>query len=95
MSEFIQTDPEPVWSFASRWGSSPDEDLRMAIATCILEHLLEHHFDDFISRVELAAHADSFFADTVSQCWKFGHAEDPERAARLDRLVAATRGRKA
>ena len=37
VSEFIQTDPEPVWSFVSRWGSSPDEDLRMAIATCILE----------------------------------------------------------
>jgi hypothetical protein len=28
-----------------------DADLRTAIATCLLEHLLEHHFDRLIARV--------------------------------------------
>jgi hypothetical protein len=33
VGEFIEDDPEAVWSFILRWGSSPDEDLRTAIAT--------------------------------------------------------------
>jgi hypothetical protein len=27
-----------------KWGSHEDEDVRAAIATCLLEHLLEYHF---------------------------------------------------
>jgi len=89
VGEFIESDPDPVWSFALRWGSSEDEDLRAAIATCLLEHLLEQHFDRFISRVEQAAHSDERFARTVRACWKFGQCEDRSRAARLDRLNAS------
>ena len=88
VAKFIESDPEAVWSFVLRWGCSEDEDLRMAIATCVLEHLLEHHFDVFISRVEETARANRLFAGTVSSCWKFGQSEEPGRAARLDRLKA-------
>ena len=91
VGEFIKDEPEAVWSFVVRWGASTDEDLRMAIATCVLEHLLEHHFDDFISRVEHAVHADPLFADMAASCWKFGQSKDPDRAARFDRLVASIR----
>lgn len=91
VSEFIEAEPEVVWSFASKWGAHPDEDLRMAISTCVLEHLLEHHFDAFISRVEEAANVDQLFAETVSSCWKFGQSDEPTRAARLDRLKASIR----
>jgi hypothetical protein len=80
-----------MWSFVLRWGCSEDEDLRMAIATCVLEHLLEHHFDTFISRVEETARANRLFAETVSSCWRFGQSEEPGRAARLDRLTASLR----
>jgi len=38
VGEFIEEEPEAVWSFIVRWGASPDEDLRAAIATCLLEH---------------------------------------------------------
>jgi hypothetical protein len=86
IGEFIETDPEPVWSFALRWGSTEDDDLRAAIGTCLLEPLLQHHFDRFISRVEDAAHGNQLFARTVRFCWKFGQSEEPTRAARLDRL---------
>jgi hypothetical protein len=68
VGEFIKDEPEAVWSFVVRWGASTDEDLRMAIATCVLEHLLEHHFDDFISRVEQAVHADPLFGDMAASC---------------------------
>ena len=52
VAAFIETEPEAVWPFIKRWGGHPDEDLRSAVATCLLEHLLEHYFDDFIARVE-------------------------------------------
>jgi hypothetical protein len=93
VGEFIETDPEPVWSFVLRWGCSSDADLRMAIATCVLEHVLEHHFEAFITRIEKAAQSNHFFASTVSSCWNFGHLEDPDRAARLNRLLASVRER--
>ena len=50
----------------------------MAIATCLLEHLLEHHFDAFIIRVEDRARGDALFARTVRSCWTFGQSADPD-----------------
>jgi hypothetical protein len=91
VGEFVETDPQAVWRFVRRWGGSPDEDLRMAIATCVLEHLLEYHFDHFISRVEEAALADKRFGEMVCNCWKFGESEEPSRAARLEALVRRIR----
>ena len=46
---FIEDEPELVWTFVERWGQYPDEDLRAAIATCLLEHLLEAAFRDPLS----------------------------------------------
>jgi len=91
VAEFVETESEAVWSFVVRWGCSSDADLRMAIATCVLEHLLEHHFDAFISRVEEVARANRFFAGTVKSCWKAGQSEEPSHAGRLERLVASLR----
>jgi hypothetical protein len=88
VSEFVETAPEALWAFTLRWGSHPDDDLRTAIATCLLEHLLEYHFDSLIARVETAAMTSPEFAQTVLGCWKFGQAETTDRAARLDRLLA-------
>ena len=93
VAEFIDSDPEAVWSFILRWGCSEDGDLQAAIATCALEHLLEHHFDAFIARVEESARGNFCFARTVSSCWKFGQSKESGRAARFDRLKAALRGR--
>jgi len=93
VGEFVETEPEAVWSFVRRWGASSDGDLRMAIATCVLEHLLEYHFDRFIPRVEEAARADHRFGDMVSLCWKFGQADEPARPERFDALVRIVRKR--
>jgi len=93
IADFIESDPLPVWSCIQTWGCSKDPDLRMAVATCLLEHLLEHHFDQFISQVEETAMRDTRFADTVTLCWKFGQAEEPTRVARLERLQTALRRR--
>ena len=83
VGEFVDSEPDSVWRFVMRWGTSEDEDLRMAVATCLLEHLLERHFDMLIGRVEHLAARNPFFADTVRHCWAFGRAQDPSHAARL------------
>ncbi len=91
VAEFIETEPEAVWLFTRKWGAHPDDDTRMAIACCVLEHLLEHHFDAYIARVEEAAMTDPFFAETVSWCSKFGQTEEPKNSRRFDRLLASIR----
>src|SRR5581483_10911837 len=54
VGEYIETEPEAVWSFIRRWGSHPQEDLRDLIATCLLEHLLEHQFRGLLPAGEAA-----------------------------------------
>jgi len=88
---FTEQEPEAIWPFVLKWGSHEDEDVRAAIATCLLEHLLEHHFDLLFPRVETAARSNIWFAKTTSQCWKFGEAKEPMRAARFDRLCSDIR----
>lgn len=96
IGEYIPGEPEAVWKFIETWGGHPLEDLRMAVATCLLEHFLEHHFAAFFPRVEERAVGDRLFADTFLSCWKFDQAEEPANAARFDALrkrLGAGRGR--
>ena len=88
VAEFIQSSPEEVWTFIARWGNHEDEDLRAAIATCLLEHLLESHFDLVFARVEHAVRSDRLFADTLSKCWKFGEARRSENSEKIDQLLS-------
>jgi len=88
VEDFVQSDPEPIWPFIIRWGSSADEDLRTAIATCLLEHLLNYHFDRFFPRLEEAVQGNALLADTFSRCWKLGQAEEEPNARRFEALRA-------
>ena len=85
VADYIEESPQQVWSFIRRWGSHEEDDVRAAVATCLLEHLLEHHFDRFFPLVQEAV-ADRRFADTFSLCWKFGQAEQPANSSRFDQL---------
>ena len=86
VSLFIPTDPETIWPFALKWGSHEDADLRSAIATCLLEHLLEHHFDLLFPKIENAAKENALFGKTIKMCWKFGQAREPEKADKFEGL---------
>jgi len=86
VSEFIRTDREEVWAFIGKWGCHPDADLRMAVSTCLLEHFLEYHFEDYIARVEELALRDHCFADTVSHSSEFGRTELPQNRTRFANL---------
>jgi hypothetical protein len=87
VGDFVETHPDIVWSFARQWGSHSQEDLRLAIAACLLEHLLQGHFDHIFPLVEEATRNDPLFADTFCSCWKMGQSEQPDNAVRFDILT--------
>jgi hypothetical protein len=87
VGNFIEANPEEVWRFAHQWGQHVDEDLRTAIGTCLLEHLLESHFDLLFPRVEIAVKSSPEFADAFSRSWKFGQASEPSNQVRFDKLM--------
>jgi hypothetical protein len=91
LGEFVETAPDLVWPVVACFGCSDDEDVRSAVATCILEHFLEHHFDRYFPETEQLARDSLPFADTVSRCWAFGETELPQNRARFDALVQSTR----
>jgi hypothetical protein len=87
LEEFIATNPEQVWAFVKKWGTSANEDLRAAIATCLLEHLLEAQFERIIDEVQVAVRSSPCFADTFAKCWQFGQAELPPNSSRFRALM--------
>jgi hypothetical protein len=88
VGEYIESDPEEVWQFVRRRGSHRQKDLRDAIACCLLEHLLEYHFELIFPRVEEATKKSKLFADTFTRCWKFGQTKVPKNSRKFDRLLA-------
>lgn len=95
LEPLIHSAPEEFWPFIARWGSHPDEDLRMAIATCLLEHLLESHFATYFPQVEALARTDAFFGETFQFCSPFGQAKLPENRERYATLSSQLKQRKA
>jgi hypothetical protein len=92
LGEYIEHHPEAVWLVLARWGCSDDEDTRMAVATCVLEHLLEHHFATFFPRVEELSRQNENFGDTVRSASFFGQSEEPANRVRLQALQLALSG---
>jgi hypothetical protein len=88
VANFIPDHPEEVWGFISRWGIRSERDLKSAVATCALEHLLELHFDAYFPKVAALARSNLEFAGTTALCWKLGQAERPANAAAFDALIA-------
>jgi hypothetical protein len=86
VGEYVASDPEPVWRFVCRWAEHEDDDLQTALGTCLLEHLLEHHFAAYFPRVERACEQSEQFARVFATCWPFGQAEDGENSARFNGL---------
>jgi len=87
LGEFSETAPETIWPLIEKWGSCPNEDTRVAIATCVLEHVLEANFEPYFSKVEqLVQQGNSAFAETLLGCWQFGEAKLPGNSEQFDKL---------
>jgi len=88
VGEYIEDCPSEVWRFARKWGAHSNADLRAAVATCLVEHLLEYHFETIIPLVEEACDRGKRFADTTAICSRFGQADTPKNRRRFQRLLA-------
>jgi|ERR1039458_849446 hypothetical protein len=86
LGEIAESDPESVWILVVRHGSRRHKDVRVAIATCVLEHLLEHHFDAFFPRVATAVRSSRWFRDTFGFCYQLGQAKLPRNARQWRKL---------
>jgi hypothetical protein len=88
VEDHLERHPDEVWQFARRWGTHASADLRTAVATCLLEHLLEHHFSRIFPLAAEASRQSSRFADTLSRCWALGQARRPQNLRRLHALMS-------
>ena len=86
LGELSKSAPDRIWPLVLKHGSRRHSDTRMAIATCVLEHILEYHFDAFFPKVTDAARHSRWFRDTFSSCWRMGQAKLPRNARRWKRL---------
>jgi len=91
VAEFVETNPKELWEFTAKWGCHRSEDLRMAIATCILEHLLEHHFRVVFPKASALARSNANFAQTLRMCSLFGQAARASNARAFRTLVKEVR----
>ena len=93
IGESIHVDPEAVWDVVREFGDDPDNDMRMAVATCLLEHLLEHDFETYFPKVrEEILNGRSRMIDTLSSSW-VGEADSPNRRKVQAFVRNARRGR--
>jgi hypothetical protein len=86
VGKFIETEPQKVWIFIRKWGAHQNEDIRTAIATCLLEHLLEYYFTEFFPEVKDACKKSKRFALTFNLCSQFGQAEQPQNSKAFNEL---------
>lgn len=71
-SNWLKDTPEWVWEVICEFGDSDDDDMRAAIWTCMLEHLLEDYFDEYFPRVKAhVGKASPNFADCVRMSGSF------------------------
>lgn len=86
VTSHIEDEPDLVWEFIEEWGGSEREDIREAVATCLLEPLLELHCDTYLTMLEERTISDTFFAEMFLRCDRFGKACEPRNAKRFDQL---------
>ena len=80
VGEYIEEQPELIWRFIYKWGESSDEDIRMAIANCLLEHLLGFHFCGYFPKVREKCRQSKVFSSAFLLCSQFGQSKQHENS---------------
>ena len=68
LGDFIKTDPDAVWTFIVESSAHDDEDPHAALATCLLEHLLEHH-PKYRRLAQGIARDNNNMSTLLAMCW--------------------------
>lgn len=91
LSEFGFGSPERIWNTVVKYGSRENEELQRAIATCVLEHILERHFDEYFPKIKQVVLAGNrHFQRTFLMCGKFGQACEKSNSCLWDEFAAQT-----
>lgn len=88
IGQFIDSRPDEVWHIVLRFSATADDDMIDALATVLLEHLLEHNFDECFDRLkkEIASGRRDLIP-VVQRCGVFGEATDEWH--RIDAMLAS------
>jgi hypothetical protein len=85
IGEFIEANPDRVWSIARDLATSANADIRTASTTVLLEHLLEYHPSKMIPRFRAELRSGNRrFRKSVAGCGNFG---DSRNHARIQALI--------
>jgi len=88
LEELIDSHPLEVWSIAKEYGSIKTRERQEAVATCILEHLLEKKFElIFPLLTKEVTTGNKTLGLTFLMCWKFGQSKSSSNSKKWDRLV--------
>ena len=68
VGEDLASEPQRIWTFIEELHDTQDEDLRSALATCLLEHLIEDH-PDYREKAERLADRSPEFRRMLEMCW--------------------------
>ena len=94
MGQFAETEPELIWPLTVKYGTVENKDIRIATACCVLEHILQHHFSKYFARVRrMIEGGNRRLGYTLSHCYKYGEAEEPQNSILFDRLAGQYRKR--
>lgn len=86
--EYVRDNPKVVWPLVVKWGSVHSHDIRSAIACCVLEEILQFHFNEYFARCkDIVNRGNRRFAETLAMCWRLGEANEPHSRKALDRLL--------
>jgi hypothetical protein len=86
IQDFIPFFPDDVWEIVRTSSNTANPDLRDALATVILEHLLEWDFDRVIARIrEELVQRNRSIGQVAAQCWNFTGSK--VKWARLEKLL--------
>lgn len=85
LGQHAERHPDEIWPSVLKWGTVQNRDIRRGVACCILEHVLEHHFDPYFDRaLSHIACGHRRFAYTLAYCWRLGQAGSQVSAQRFD-----------
>lgn len=69
VGEYIKSQPERVWRIVEAYGAHRSADMRAAVATVLLEHLIDENPSRYRPRAEALAARSNRFAETLRTCW--------------------------
>lgn len=69
LGSYAQTHATVLWPLVLKWGTHRSMDIRQGVGVCILEHILEYHFDPYFDfALEYIEKGNERFEYTLGVC---------------------------